>query len=97
MTWAQERRLDYIDYRLCLHGEVQRGDIIRTFDVSMSQASQDVQAFLREHPKAADYDKSRKRYVPANGRYRSERGWTTRAVEAWAAAGKAKAPGVWID
>ena len=97
MTYATDRRFDYIDHRLLTHGELGRADIERIFGVSNSQASSDMQAFLAAHPGAMDYDKSRKRYVPANGRYRSQRGWTSARIEAWEAAGRAKCPGVWAD
>lgn len=82
MTYAIERRLDYIDWRLAQFGEVQRADIARTFGVSQSQASGDLNLFLTEHPKIMGYDKTRKRYVPANGRYKSVRGWTPTTIRA---------------
>ena len=91
MTWSKERRLDYIDWRLFVHGEVQRDDIVRTFGVSMSQASADLSAFEREHPEVMSYDRSAKRYVPARAKYRSCRGFgdsnVLRAISLLAAAG----------
>jgi len=76
MTWATDRRLDYVDWRLLNHGSVQRSDIVRTFDVSPTQASVDLREFDRAHPGAMTYDNSAavRAYVPANGRYRSQRG-----------------------
>jgi hypothetical protein len=97
MTWAADRRLDYVDWRLLVHGEVQRDDISRTFGVSLSQASADIQAFLAAHPRAADYDKSRKRYVPANGRYVSQRGWTPSVLRALSVLAKRGHPMGWYD
>ena len=85
MTWASDRRLDFIDHCLALRGEVQRADIMRVFGVSEAQASQDISAFGREHPGAMSYDKSAKRYVPARSRYKRQRnGAWTRAID-WAA------------
>ena len=74
MTWAADRRLDYIDWCLALRGEVQRADISGVFEVSESQASQDINAFIAAYPAAIRYDKSRKRYVPARNAYRAQRG-----------------------
>lgn len=66
MTWAGERRVEFIAWRLCTHGEVQRSDIARTFRVSMAQASADLAEFQRLHPGATAYDKMRRRYLPAD-------------------------------
>ena len=74
MTWFSERRLDFIDFRLLTAGTIRRDHLMATFDVSQSQASADLAAFEREHPGAMRYDKSGKAYVPANGRYVSQRG-----------------------
>lgn len=76
MTWAVERRLDYIDWRLLVCGEMRREDLVRTFGISMSQASNDIRKFIAAYPTAAAYDKNGKRYIPANGRYVTRRGWT---------------------
>lgn len=90
MSWATDRRLDYIDWCLALRGEVQRGDIMATFSVSQAQASADLSAFERAHPGAMRYDKSAKRYVPAQSNYRARRGMddpnVRRAVSLLAAA-----------
>lgn len=86
MTWASDRRLDYIDWRLATHGEVQRADIGNLFDVSVPQASADLSEFMRQHPGAMEYDKTRKRYVPVRPRYKRQRnGMWTQAID-WAAA-----------
>jgi hypothetical protein len=94
---SQKMRLAYIDWRLMTHGSIRRGHIAKTFGVSEPQASADIQAFLAAHPEAVRYDKSAKRYVPANGRYRSQRGWTARRVEVWAAAAAAGVEWAWRD
>lgn len=97
MTYAANRRLDFIDHRLLTHGQLERADIERTFGVSNSQASGDIQAFLAAHRGAMKYDKSMRRYVPRKQPYESRRGWTPARIEAWEAAGRAKVPGVWSD
>lgn len=74
MTRFAALRLDWIDARLLNAGAVCRDDICQTFGISMAQASHDIAAFQTAHPEAMRYDKSAKRYVPANGRYRPVRG-----------------------
>lgn len=96
MTWAIARRLDYIDWHLVTAGEVQRADIMQQFGVSETIASGDLNEFLRLHPAAMAYDKSRKRYVPANGRYRSVRGWTPSAIAAMRALTTSRHPMAWM-
>lgn len=73
VTWATDRRLDYIDARLAHHGEVRREHLVTAFGVSMQQSSADIGAFLAAHPGAMSYDKSRKLYAPARQPYRSRR------------------------
>ncbi len=72
--WFIEQRLRFIDWALLNRGSIQRSEIAEAFGVSLSQASNDIAAFEAEHPAAAKYDKSAKRYIPANGRYRAVRG-----------------------
>ena len=73
VTWATDRRLDYIDWRLSQHGDICRADIMAVFGVSEPQASIDLNAFLAAHPGAMEYDKSAKRYVRAKrGRSRGK-------------------------
>lgn len=63
MTYFPLLRRDYILWRLAAIGEVQRADIMRSFEISQAQASGDINALLAEQPTAAAYDKSAKRYV----------------------------------
>jgi hypothetical protein len=44
-------------------GDVNRGDLIRRFGVSPSQASKDIARYLERRPPGLAYDKSAKRYV----------------------------------
>ena len=91
MNWAQSIRIDFIDWRLGLHGSVRRSHISDTFGVSESQASADLSAFEATHPGAMRYDKNAKQYVPARTSYRSQRGMDApnvrRAISLLASAG----------
>ena len=83
MTYAVSHRLDYIDWRLTVHGSVGRQDLVETFGVSPSQASHDLTAYETEHPGVLVYNLSAKHYIRAP-RYGSQRGWTPAAVKAMA-------------
>jgi hypothetical protein len=82
IPYAQARRLDYIDWRMVVHGSIRRQHIEDTFGISQVQASQDITTFRDMFPDALGYDMSAKQYVPAEGRYRSRRGWTPDALGA---------------
>lgn len=62
-AWFQERRQEFIAATLRQFGQVRRSDIMREFDVSMPQASNDIAVFLSRDPCAARYDVSAKTYV----------------------------------
>lgn len=81
-NWFAERRLDYIDFRLLTAGSIQRADIIRTFGVSMPQASADLNRFLDLYPESLVYDKSAKCYTPAK-KYKTHRGITPTTITAF--------------
>ena len=85
-TWAIGRRLDYIDWCIATHGTFVRQDAARLFGVTAGIISGDLTLFQALYPGAVAYDKSAKRYTPADGRYRRRRkgAWTT-AID-WAAA-----------
>jgi len=63
MTWAADQRQLFIRERLNERGYINRKDIITQFDLSVEQASLDLQRFVDENPKAITYDKTEKRYV----------------------------------
>lgn len=65
MSYFPALRRDYILWRLATFGEVQRGDIMRTFGTSEAQSTGDMKGLLDDHPEIVRYDKTRKRYVPA--------------------------------
>lgn len=62
-TWFVERRLDYIDWLLATAGSIRLGDLVRTYGVSRSQASHDLNLYLRLHPEAMRYDLTARAYV----------------------------------
>lgn len=80
-SWERERRLDYIDFRMLTVGHVRRTDLVRTFGISLPQASIDLNGFLICYPDSFTYDKSGKRYAARKG-YKTCRGLTPRVVAA---------------
>ncbi len=77
MTWFTERRLDFIDWRMAAHGSIRRADLIAMFEISVPQASTDLQEFMRLYPGAIVYDASARQYVPARRTYKPRRGAPT--------------------
>jgi len=92
--WFAERRLDYIDFRILRTGTLRRVDVMDAFGVSETQASLDINEFIRRYPEALVYDKSAKQYVPA-GRYRSQRELGKRVLEALTALAETGHPMGW--
>lgn len=60
--WGQERRLEFIDFRLFWDGAVNRGDLVQFFNISKQQASADLSLYGQLAPQNMEYDKSLKRY-----------------------------------
>ncbi len=61
--WGQDRRLEFIEYRLRWAGRLNRSDITRFFGISVPQASLDLAAYSRRAPQNLDYDKRTRTYV----------------------------------
>lgn len=95
MNWAQERRLDYIDFRMVTCGWVSRSDLIRTFGISLPQASTDLGSFLTLYPDSLVYDKSAKLYKPC-AKYKTRRGFSVAVIEAVHRLQNAKHPLGWL-
>jgi hypothetical protein len=95
IKWELARRLDYIDWRIITRGFVRRQHLMETFGVSEAQASADLATFREMFPDALGYDLSAKKYVPADGRYRTRRGWTAEALEALGNLARAKHQMAW--
>lgn len=63
LRWGVECKLEFIEFRLFWEGYVNRGDIIDTFNVSVNQASTDLNRYLGLAPDNMSYDKSARTYV----------------------------------
>jgi len=55
--------MNWIAETLRVFGFINRDHLMRKFGISMPQASLDLTAFAKAHPKAMSYDLSAKRYV----------------------------------
>ena len=62
-VWFKDRRQEFIAATLRQFGQVRRADIMREFDVSAVQASNDIAVFLSTKPPLVRYDVSAKCYV----------------------------------
>lgn len=63
--WGQERRLEFIDFRLRWDGRLNRADLIAFFGISVPQASKDIASYGELAPGNLQYDASAKVYVAA--------------------------------
>lgn len=61
--WGQERRLEFIDFRLRWDGRLNRADLIAFFGISVPQASKDIARYMELAPGNLRYDASAKVYV----------------------------------
>lgn len=61
--WGQERRLEFIDSRLCWEGRLNRADLTEFFCISVPQASLDLAKYAELAPGNAAYDLSQKAYL----------------------------------
>lgn len=94
-SWEAERRLDFIDFRMLTARCIRRTDIMRVFGVSMSQASADLNRFLRAYPRWLLYDRSKKWYYP-HAEYRTRRGINLKTLQALALLWESGHPMSWI-
>ena len=60
--WGQERRLEFIDFRLRWNRTVNRGGLVEFFRISTQQASADLAYYSHLAPRNMEYDKSLKTY-----------------------------------
>ncbi|ANY61066.1 transcriptional regulator [Comamonas aquatica] len=61
--WSQERRLEFIDYRLRWDGRLNRSDLIDFFSISTPQASLDIARYSELAPANIRYDRSGRVYL----------------------------------
>ena len=62
LRWGVERRLEFIEFRLFWEGRVNRGDIVDTFGVSVTQASADINRYIALAPHNTAYDHRRRTF-----------------------------------
>ncbi len=60
--WGQERRLEFIDFRLRWNQTLNRGELVKFFRISIQQASADLAYYSQLAPRNLEYDKRRKTY-----------------------------------
>ena len=60
--WGQERRLEFIDYRLKWDGQINRSNLIDFFGISVPQASLDLTEYTKLAPDNLEYDASTRVY-----------------------------------
>ncbi len=60
--WGQERRLEFIDFRLRWDRTINRSELVRFFNISKQQASADLALYDRIAPRNIEYDKRLKTY-----------------------------------
>lgn len=61
--WFIDHRQAYIAAMLRKFGQVNRHQLVEKFDISMPQASADIQRFTKENPDVLIYDGNAKAYV----------------------------------
>jgi hypothetical protein len=65
--WSQERRLEFIDFRLRWDGRLNRSDLMDFFGISVPQASLDISRYTGLAPDNLVYDRSARVYVASDG------------------------------
>jgi len=63
MRWAESQRDSFISERLRTVGRINRSDLHAMFKISAPQAAIDFDRFMKRHPGAMQYDRSKKCYV----------------------------------
>lgn len=61
--WSQERRLEFIDYRLRWDGRLNRSDLVEFFGISVPQASLDIARYTELASNNIRYDASARTYL----------------------------------
>ena len=63
VKWSQERRLQFIDFRLQWDGRINRRDVMDFFKISVPQASADIARYAEIAPGNLEYDTRSRTYV----------------------------------
>ncbi|MEN8411968.1 WYL domain-containing protein [Acinetobacter bereziniae] len=62
-NWSQDKRIEFIDFRLHWTGKINRSDLIEFFGISVPQASLDLARYIDWRPDNVFYDKKTKAYL----------------------------------
>jgi hypothetical protein len=65
--WGQDRRLEFIEFRLLWDGKINRGEVAEFFNISIQQASLDFARYMLLAEGNMKYDRSEKVYRTAEG------------------------------
>lgn len=65
-SWGQERRLEFIEFRLLWEGRINRGELVDFFGTSIQQASLDLARYMEIAPDNLEYNKREKVYRVTN-------------------------------
>lgn len=65
--WGQEKRLEFIEFRLLWEGRINRSDLVNHFAISVPQASVDFARYRELAPGNVVYDVVQKAYAAASG------------------------------
>lgn len=65
--WGQDKRLEFIDFRLQWDGRLNRADVTDFFGISIPQASLDLARYIELAPANTEYDKRGKTYQATSG------------------------------
>lgn len=63
LSWSQDRRMKFVDFRLRWEGRINRTDLAEFFDISLPQATADLSRYGEAAPHNFEYDKSSKAYL----------------------------------
>lgn len=61
--WSQDRRLEFLDFRLHWEGRINRRDLTSFFGISVPQATLDIKKYLERAPENAAYDLKTRGYL----------------------------------
>lgn len=67
VKWSQERRLQFIEFRLQWEGRINRRDVTEFFKISVPQASTDIARYAELAPQNIEYDTSSRTYTATPG------------------------------
>lgn len=65
--WPIEQRREFIEHRVFWRGRIGLADLMDTFGVSRTQASIDINGYIKDFPGQLTYDKTARTYVPGRG------------------------------